>query len=237
MLDNNGSFATEKGQFLIETKPHGHGDVHTLIHQHGVIQKWKQQGKRWIVFFQDTNSLIFRCIPSVLGVSFQKDFDVNSVTVPRRPGEAIGAICQLTSDKGEKLTINVEYNQLEPLLKAKYDPKGDVPNEKGFSPFPGNANVLAFKLAPYLDILDATKGLIPEFVNPKYADESKIVFKSATRLECMMQEFPKLMPSDANVGFTMFDRNMSQSAVKNNVVDGGIRYKKGLPPETASTGE
>ena len=43
-------------------------------------------------------------------------------------------------------------------------------------------------------------GLVPEFVNPKYADEDKIKFKSPTRLECMMQDYPKLLLPTANVG-------------------------------------
>ena len=30
-------------------------------------------------------------------------------------------------------------------------------------------------------------GLVPEFVNPKYADAAKNKFKKPTRLECMMQ--------------------------------------------------
>lgn len=33
----------------------------------------------------------------------------------------------------------------------------------------------------------ALQGLVPEFVNPKYADASKNRFKKPTRLECMMQ--------------------------------------------------
>ena len=37
--------------------------------------------------------------------------------------------------------------------------------------------------------------MVPEFVNPKYATPAKDVFKSPTRLECMMQDFPKLLPS------------------------------------------
>lgn len=35
--------------------------------------------------------------------------------------------------------------------------------------------------------LAASGGLIAEFVNPKYKDDSRTAFKSATRLECMMQ--------------------------------------------------
>ena len=42
------------------------------------------------------------------------------------------------------------------------------------------------KLPEYLDILSKTGGIIPEFVNPKYANDEKTIFKTATRLECMM---------------------------------------------------
>ena len=47
--------------------------------------------------------------------------------------------------------------------------------------------------------LERTKGIMPEFVNPKYADAEKTVFKKPTRLECMMQVgilgFPTLLTS------------------------------------------
>lgn len=36
--------------------------------------------------------------------------------------------------------INVEYNQLDPLLRATGHPDGDVNCETGYSPFPGNIN-------------------------------------------------------------------------------------------------
>lgn len=35
------------------------------------------------------------------------------------------------------MTINVEYNQLDPLLRATINPEGDVNDDTGFSPFPG----------------------------------------------------------------------------------------------------
>jgi UDP-sugar pyrophosphorylase len=85
-------------------------------------------------------------------------------------------------------TINVEYNMLDPLLRATGNPEGDVNDEKtGFSPFPGNINQLLFKAESYAETLERTKGVMPEFVNPKYTDETKTVFKKPTRLECMMQ--------------------------------------------------
>lgn len=38
------------------------------------------------------------------------------------------------------MVINVEYNQLDPLLRASGFPDGDVNCETGYSPFPGNIN-------------------------------------------------------------------------------------------------
>lgn len=85
-------------------------------------------------------------------------------------------------------TINVEYNQLDPLLRATSFPDGDVNDKKtGYSPFPGNINQLVFDLHAYKKAINRTKGSMPEFVNPKYKDEAKTVFKKPTRLECMMQ--------------------------------------------------
>lgn len=83
MLDATARFAGKDGR--IDTKPHGHGDVHTLLHQHA-IDAWAAAGVKWVVFFQDTNGPIFRAIPAVLGVSSKLDLAVNSVCVPRTPG-------------------------------------------------------------------------------------------------------------------------------------------------------
>ena len=84
-------------------------------------------------------------------------------------------------------TINVEYNQLDPLLRATGHPDGDVNDATGFSPFPGNINQLLFRLDAYVKVLERTKGVMPEFVNPKYKDAGKTVLKKPTRVECMMQ--------------------------------------------------
>ena len=85
-------------------------------------------------------------------------------------------------------TISVEYNQLDTLLRSTNYPEGDVNDSNtGYSPFPGNINQLIFDLDHYVNILKETRGAMPEFVNPKYKDETKTVFKKPTRLECMMQ--------------------------------------------------
>ena len=64
--------------------------------------------------------------------------------------QAIGAIAQLVRSDGGSITINVEYNQLDPLLRAAYNPEGDVNDPStGYSPFPGNINQLVFSLPEY----------------------------------------------------------------------------------------
>jgi len=45
----------------------------------------------------------------------------------------------------------------------------------------------------YAAVLAKTHGHIPEFVNPKYADGTKTKFTSPTRLESMMQDYPKCL--------------------------------------------
>jgi UDP-sugar pyrophosphorylase len=134
----------------------------------------------------------------------------------------------------------VEYNQLDPLLRSSGQPDGDVndPNT-GFSPFPGNINQLLFKLKPYVEILERTKGLMPEFVNPKYKDDTKTMFKSPTRLECMMQDFPTVLEAkdSSRVGFTSIDASLCFSPVKNATEDGVKLQASGTAPGTAASGE
>ena len=42
--------------------------------------------------------------------------------------------------QGRKVTCNVEYNQLEPLLVASGHTEGDVNEANGYSRYPGNIN-------------------------------------------------------------------------------------------------
>jgi UDP-sugar pyrophosphorylase len=188
LLDNLAHFALEEGDpYTLETKPHGHGDVHTLLASSGLAEAWAAAGRRHIVFFQDTNALCFTVTIAALGISASAGLDMNSIAVPRKAKDAVGAITKLVRPDGSSLTVNVEYNQLEPMLKSSGYPEGDVNGADGFSPFPGNINQLIFAIPAYVDVLKRTGGLVPEFVNPKYADASKTRFKKPTRLECMMQ--------------------------------------------------
>ncbi|CAK9175496.1 unnamed protein product [Ilex paraguariensis] len=235
--DNDARFSVDPhNKYRIQTKPHGHGDVHSLLYSSGLLKEWHEAGLRWVLFFQDTNGLLFKAIPAALGVSASKQYHVNSLAVPRKAKEAIGGIAKLTHADGRTMVINVEYNQLDPLLRATGYPDGDVNCENRYSPFPGNINQLIFELGPYIEELTKTGGSIKEFVNPKYKDSSKSAFKSSTRLECMMQDYPKTLPPSARVGFTVLDTWLAYAPVKNNPED-AAKVPKGNPYHSATSGE
>ncbi|XP_059631736.1 UDP-sugar pyrophosphorylase-like [Cornus florida] len=235
--DNDARLAMDPhNKYRIQTKPHGHGDVHSLLYSSGLLNVWRDAGLRWVLFFQDTNGLLFKAIPAALGVSATKQYHVNSLAVPRKAKEAIGGITRLTHSDGRTMVINVEYNQLDPLLRATGYADGDANCETGFSPFPGNINQLILELGPYIEELTKTRGAIKEFVNPKYKDSSKNAFKSSTRLECMMQDYPKTLPPSARVGFTVMDAWLAYAPVKNNPED-AAKVPKGNPYHSATSGE
>lgn len=245
-LSNGNAGLSMKSRWVVETKPHGHGDVHHLLYREGLVDKWYNEGKKHVIFLQDTNALVINSVLPTLGVSIAKGFHMNSICIPRLAGEAAGAIARLEhkTDPEKSLVINVEYNQLDPLLSSQGDCKGDVPDPStGYSPYPGNANNLVIEMGAYAKTLAGEdKGVVIEFVNPKYKDDTRTEFKKPTRLECMMQDIPKLfqkeMGSEANIGFTQFDRWFTFSPAKNSL-DAGVEdaNKGGSAPGTMSSAE
>jgi len=242
-------------KYVLGEKPHGHGDVHSLLFNSGTATRWASElGVRWLFFFQDTNPVAFRAFPSTLGVSVEMQFAMNTMTVPRTAGQAIGAITKLTNtkDASDVLTVNVEYNQLAALLE-----EGDVNDPAtGYSKYPGNTNSFVVDLAVYERVMAKFKGAIPEFVNPKYADGAKTTFKKPTRLECMMQEYPKLLSrfqrefgggdeakADAaecppmEVGMTCFPPWLAMKPVKSNIADSIRQVQKMGTSFSAAHGE
>ena len=249
LADGSASLALDPTDaFQILTKPHGHGDVHALLHSTGTAKKWAEQhGTRWIAFFQDTNVQAFRALPAAIGVAELKNYAMISVAVPRRAGEAIGALARLVPKEGDGkqqkgLTINVEYNQLDPLLRATPQFSGGDADDPatGFSPFPGNINQLVVGMRPYLAALEASAGVVGEFVNPKYKDPSlRTDFKSPARLECMMQDLPHALdPIKDLVGFLTINQVWAAySPVKNSLAEAAAKGAKGEPTHSAAAAE
>ncbi len=115
LTDNNARFEVDATDpFKVVTKPHGHGDIHSLLCREGVTKEWeKKLGIKYIVFFQDTNGLAFHTLPLMLGVSEKRGFIMNSLCVPRKAKQAIGGIAKLKNSKtGEEryeIIINGDY--------------------------------------------------------------------------------------------------------------------------------
>ena len=87
------------------------------------------------------------------------------------------------------------------------------------------------------------QGVVVEFVNPKYKDATlRTDFQKPTRLECMMQDLPKLFQKElgatANVGFTTYERWFTFSPAKN-ALEAGIEAVQGgsTAPGTMSSAE
>jgi UDP-sugar pyrophosphorylase len=85
----------DNDRWTIQTKPHGHGDVHHLLYREGLVDQWEKEGKTHVVFIQDTNGLVINGVLPSLGVSVAKGFHMNSLCIPRLAGEAAGAITRL----------------------------------------------------------------------------------------------------------------------------------------------
>lgn len=96
LKDGNAGLALDDDdRWTVQTKPHGHGDVHHLLYREGLVNKWQKEGKKYVIFLQDTNALVINSIIPTLGVSMKKGFHMNSICIPRLAGEAAGAITRL----------------------------------------------------------------------------------------------------------------------------------------------
>ncbi|SOV74416.1 UTP--glucose-1-phosphate uridylyltransferase, putative [Plasmodium sp. gorilla clade G3] len=185
--DNQGhlDFTYEKNTFIISKKPHGHGDIHYLINKYNILDKLIKDGYKYLFFFQDTNALALKVLFVCLGVSIQKELHMNFLAVSRKPGEEIGALCTLNNNE-KSMTVNLEYNIFHSLLSS--NGIKELIEKDGFSLYPGNTSAILYEINKYNEILKKTNGNIPEYVNPKYMDNTRDHFKSPTRIESMMQD-------------------------------------------------
>lgn len=86
-------------------------------------------------------------------------------------------------------------------------------------------------------MLRDTGGQLPEFINPKYADATREAFKSPTRLECMMQDYPKVLPAEAKVGYTRYPLEFGYFPCKNDIDTAARLSVSGVPPHGAASAE
>lgn len=97
--------------------------------------------------------------------------------------------------------------------------------------------MICFDLTDYVKTLNRTKGVMREFVNPKYEDAEKTKFKTPTRLETTMQTFNRILEDPSRSTFTCFPRWLSFSAVKNDPANAKLKFQMGIGPECPGSGE
>jgi UDP-sugar pyrophosphorylase len=95
LCDSDAKMIVKDGKLVM--KPHGHGDIHALLHKDGITKKWEEKGIKYMVLFQDTNGLAFHSLPLMLGVSETNGFIMNSLTIPRKGKQAVGGIAKLVN--------------------------------------------------------------------------------------------------------------------------------------------
>jgi UDP-sugar pyrophosphorylase len=264
LADNEGRIAVDPVSGHILRKPHGHGDVHMLLHTATVksaddseteggstllVDLWKRAGVQYVCFVQDTNATSTWTLPVSLALCNKHQLDMAFTCVPRIPKEAVGLLCHvqpaapLDANKtpAPPRTVNVEYNKFDPIFRALYG-SGDVastdPTIAPYSPFPGSIITLIARFSPYSDILAATSGAVPEFINPKYRDANlRTDFKAPTRVESLMQDVALLFdPVKHRVGGIVFERQLYHP-VKNNLQEALAKFAIGGDAHCAATGE
>ena len=121
--------------------------MHALLHASGLARTLAAGGATHLVFLQDTNAQVFAAVPAALGVSVRHSLALNSLSVRRR-GATRRARCSRSRapPTADRVVANVEYNQLDALVRASLDSRGDVSDATGWSPYPGNCNQLVFEL-------------------------------------------------------------------------------------------
>ncbi|RNF12841.1 UDP-sugar pyrophosphorylase [Trypanosoma conorhini] len=241
--DTAAHLALSNGKLL--RKPHGHGDVHSLLygavdHASGrrLLELWQSQGYSYVVFMQDTNAIATMTIPVSLGMSAKHRLAMNFTCIPRQPKEAIGLLCKVHLRGSDiERTVNIEYNNFASVAASLTELGGDVAVAgSNYSPYPGSINTLILDLKEYLPLLIESHGRVPEFINLKFTDDSKTKFKPC-RIESLMQDVALLFDSaKKRVGAVTFSRFTFQP-VKNALQEGLKKASEGLAAYCAATGE
>jgi UDP-sugar pyrophosphorylase len=73
LIDNDAHLALDPSDpYAVQTKPHGHGDVHGLLHRSGLAQQWQQQGLQWVCFFQVRTATVRMCCCSSSTIGYAR---------------------------------------------------------------------------------------------------------------------------------------------------------------------
>lgn len=206
------NFDFNQEDLSMNLKPHGHGDIHTVLKNSETMKKWKEEKSiSHLYFFQDTNPFSLASLPVILGVSLKSDFKLNYLAIKRKPGEPYGT---LITDQNNQ-TYNIEYNVFSSILKEMN--KEENLDNKGFSEYPGNTNCFLIEFDTYLKKMEQFNQF-KEIANPKLNPDGSL--KSPFRLEVLMQDVSHLFGDDEKVGVTYLNKVYAETSAKNDVYTG-----------------
>uniref|UniRef100_A0A7S2V323 Uncharacterized protein n=1 Tax=Fibrocapsa japonica TaxID=94617 RepID=A0A7S2V323_9STRA len=221
--------------YKISTKPHGDGEVHSLLHSSGVASSWKQAGKKWVVFLQDCNGLGFFSLPACLGVSIKLNLKVNCVAVPRKSGQDLSSLVSLKHSDGRSIVAALRPHQLQALLKSTEGSTADANNSStGFSPYLGLTNQMIMELDSYLETLGQTQGVVQEVVEPVFEGED---LARPVSLQAPVTAYSFLVGGKEGVGYTSCPSWACHAPLDNSLEVAKELVAQGMPANSASAAE
>lgn len=220
------SYNQESG--LINTKPHGNGDINMLLSQPSIVEKLKSKNCKWIYFMNDTNPLAITNLPSVMGYTVSQNLKVALTGIPRQKGETTGLILE-TKDSQCRL---IDYHEWNLMIKRLRQSK---PNDSSWKQkleslekeSVASINNLLIDFDVYLNQVAKCKNL--EFVNVKRCPNTKNIL-SSFRLETWYLDVLKDL--EESIGFPVFPREICFTTCKNKISTGAQKQENGLPSET-----
>ena len=115
--EGNLDYIFKEDKLLLIGKPYGHGEIHKIIKELGILTKWKKQGVRCVCFFQDTNPFSLKTFAVKYGYMVKHNLAFLFSGIRRKPGESSGILVE--NERGN--VFNIEYNIFNQLEEAKDD--------------------------------------------------------------------------------------------------------------------
>jgi hypothetical protein len=177
-------------KYTLETKPHGHGDIHYLLHHDKdspINTKYFQKlGIKYVFFFQDTNPLAFNTLFSLLGKLIHTQSRMCTMAFDRYAGDAVGGLVTLVTKHKknnpslnppqtpnivnndvypDSITANIEYTIFSQLVSNE----ATLQTEQNFIPgirvFPNDPTMTKLSPHPSISTNFIPNSQISEFIN------------------------------------------------------------------------
>ncbi len=126
-----------KGEYELNTKPHGHGDFWTLYFNSAAQAELELDMRNFTLVVQGNNPFVFAHTLEFAGLGMMSNASFGFGVCPREAEAPEGSIVTVEDESGQFSTRNIEYPVMQAFgLSDTADPK------TGYSAFPGNLNFI-----------------------------------------------------------------------------------------------